>query len=571
MSGLLTLPPTLPIALMILAGKAALLLTLTFIVRLIVRKASASTRYFLIGASVIMIGCLPLLTWITPDWELPLPTVIQSRIVSDPVPLPPSEIPSGILQAEPSDAAMSITETQASPAIGSGDLLLYLWLLGTAAAAGRVVMGMAACATSRRQVKESDSRRVYELVKEASGRIGLRRDIAVRLGGRTEVPHISGIIRPVLHLPQNVLHWPKQRLMSVLLHELAHIKRGDHFLWPLANLAVSWLWFNPLVWLALAQMRKDKERACDDYVVACGCGRISYAQHLLEACLSLRASAKLAPLSLQFAQTNEVQERIMYMLNQRMDRQPISRPRQLAFVFLLLTVFIPLTGITGFSATATSGEVSTGEREAVVATLKAFFAELSNGADFQTVREKFLTSDYFDDPSLTLENLDEAVWVPVFDNTLCCITEGRPGVVQKVRSRIAALRREGDELVATLRFDIAGYCLDKKQVRQDADSTVVFIVDNTSGKETAIRECHVVDSLSQQVRFRREDGAWKISRFNDGVAIMRMDTNNPYGPIFLVWIEDIDARTTPFGARVFKVVPRDIVPNAHNAEFLLEE
>ena len=572
MNGILSFPPTLPISLMILAGKATLLLALVFIIRLMVRTASASTRYFLISASIIMIGCLPLLTWITPDWKVPLPAIIQRSVVSDPAPSPSPEILSGILKTEPSKAIMDVTETHAFPAAAaSGNLLLCLWLLGTLVAAGRVLIGMAGCARNQRQAKEPDSQRIHELIKSASHKIGLRKEISAGVGDQTEAPYISGIIKPVLSLPRDVIRWPEQRLMSVLLHELAHIKRGDHFLWPLANLAVSWLWFNPLVWLALAQMRKDKERACDDYVLACGRSRIGYAQHLLEACLSLRTSVKLAPIGLQFAQKNEVKERIIYMLNQKINHQPMGKVRQLAFIFLMVVVLIPLTGITGFSTAVTSSDVSPGEHDAVTATLKAFFAELSNGSDYQVTRERFLTSDYFDDPSLTLENLDQAVWMPVFDNTLCCITEGRPGVVDKIRNRMTSLRREGNELVASLQIDVVGYCLNGKSVRRNTDSSTVILVDDTSGKKTAISECHVAHSLTQEIRFRLENGAWKVSRFNDGMAIMRMDTNNPYGPIFLVWVENIDEQTTPFGARVFKVIPRDIVPNAHNAQFVLEE
>lgn len=571
MSGILSLPPTFFTALMILALKGALFLVLIFLIRLVIRTASASARYFLIAAGIITVGCLPLLTLITPDWKLPLPAALQTRIVPEPAPLPSLNEPSHTLQIDQPSTAPIMAEEPSFSTVALGDLFLYLWLLGTAAAIGRVLMGLAGGAKKGRPIMEPDLTYIGDLIGKASMEIGFRQDIAVRVGGRTGVPHVRGIIRPVLYLPQNVLRWPEDRLMSVLLHELAHIKRGDHFLWPLANLAVSWLWFNPLVWLALAQMRKEKERACDDYVVAYGRCRINYAQHLLDACLSLRGSAKLAPFSLQFAQKNEVQERITYMLNQRMDRRPISRAKQLAFIFLILTVLVPLTSITGFSAAIASGEVSPGEREAVATTLKAFYAALSDGADFQTVNERFLTSDYFDDPSLTLENLDKAVWLPVFDNTLCCITEGRSGVVQQVRSRMASIRREGDELVATLQLDITGFCLDKKQVRRREDSSVVLISDKITGAKTAIRECPVVDSLSEQIRFRLEDNDWKISQFNGGVALMRMDTNNPYGPIFLVWIENIDKRTTPSGARVFKIIPRDIVPDAHNAKFVLEE
>ncbi len=571
MNGIFVFSSALPNSLLILAGKATLLLTLVFIIRLMMRTASASSRYFLIGTGMIMIGCLPVLALIAPDWNVPVPEVIQSRITSNAVPSPLPEISSAGPRIESLKGTAGAAETKARRPASRGNALLYLWLLGTAAAVGRVLMGMAGCARSRRRPEEPDSNGIHNLVEKASRRIGLRKEIAIRLGDRTETPYISGVVRPVLNLPRHVLCWPEQRLMSVLLHELAHIKRGDHVLWPLVNLAVSWLWFNPLAWIALAFMKKERERACDDYVLACGSSRTSYAQHLLEACLSLGSSVRAAPLSLQFARRNEVRDRILYLLDQRMNHRPMSRAGQIALVLLLAVAIVPLTGITGFSTAVTSNEVSPGEREAVIATLEAFYAELSDGSDFQTVREKFLTADYFDDPRLTLEKLDRAVWQPVFNNTVCCIAEGRARAVDEVRSRITSLRRDGEEIIAELQMEITGYCLDKKQTNPDTDSAAAGASDKTAGTKAAIRQCHVVNSYSQPIRFRHEKGAWKISLFSDGVALMQMDTDNPYGPIFLVWIEDIDARTTPFGARVFKVIPRDIVPDAHNAQFSLEE
>ncbi len=571
MSAILSSPATVSITGLILAGKATFLLTLIFVIRFMVKTTSASARCFITGAGIIVIGCLPMLACVTPEWNLPVPIAIQSSIVSEPAVSSSTQTSPETAQTLSPETTSSSTETQTPEASTGGSALLYIWLVGTAMAVGRVLLGIVGSIRRRHQVEEHHPTRIHELVELASDRIGLRQAISVQVSSRTAVPHISGIITPILHLPQDALHWPDQQLRSVVLHELAHIKRRDHLLWPLANLAVSWLWFNPLVWLALSQMRKDKERACDDYVVACGCNRVNYARHLLETYRSLKASAILAPNSIQFARRNEVQERIMYMLKERTDRRPISRTKQLAVVFLLLVIFIPLTGITGISTTLTStGEVNAEVRMAVAATLKSFYAALSDGSDFQAISEKFLTSDYFDDTSLTLERQDKAMWLPVFENTTCCITENRPGVVQKVRSRITSLQWDGDELVATLQLDVTGFCLDQRKVRQDADSNVVLVLDRASNKKTAIRECPVVNSLSQQVRFRREDDAWKISRFKDGVTVMRMDAGALYGPIFLVWINDIDKRTTPIGSRAFKVLPRDVVPDVYNAKFILE-
>lgn len=571
MNWLFSHPPTPLAALLVLAGKATLLLILVSIIRLVIHSASASARYFVIGTGIIMIGCLPVITLVTPDWKLPVPTAIRSNVILDGNSPSSSRILHGISQSGPA-AETNMNGSHAPVATASGNPLFYLWMLGTVAAMGRVLAGLTGSTRGRHRGLKCNSARVNELVRIASGRIGLRRNISIQVGGRLEVPHISGIINPVLRLPRNALNWPDERLTSVLLHELAHIKRRDHIFWPLANLSVSWLWFNPLAWLALARMRSDKEKACDDYVLACGRNRADYAKHLLDTCLSIGAPANAVSPGLQFAQKNEVRERIMYMLNREVDRRPISRARQFAYVCLLLVLLIPLTGTSGIATgPGSGGEVQPGERDTAVETLKSFFAALSSGSDFRTIDEEFLTSDYFDDASLTPENLDKAVWLQVFENSLCCITEGRAGIVQKVRGRLTSLEHRGDELIATLQMDIIGLCLNKGKAHRDADGNVSFVIDKTSGKETAVRECPVVDSLSQQVRLRREDNAWKISQFKGGLTIMRMDTKNPYGPIFLVWIENIDDHTTPLGSRVFKVIPRDIVPDAYNAEFSLEE
>ena len=53
----------------------------------------------------------------------------------------------------------------------------------------------------------------------------------------------------------------------VLLHELAHVRRGDLWLAWLGWLAGALHWFNPAIRLILALARKDREMACDDWVL----------------------------------------------------------------------------------------------------------------------------------------------------------------------------------------------------------------------------------------------------------------------------------------------------------------
>jgi beta-lactamase regulating signal transducer with metallopeptidase domain len=532
-------------ALMIISGKAALLLTLAIGLRALLKKVSASTRYFLISATVILVAALPLLGLVAPDWKLPMPAILQSRLTREAAPpLLPNAIVDGS-KIESPDGRVSASEAPTPPVSHqSGHILLHLWMLGTALTAGRVLLGLAGCARNRRRAVDLDSKHILALVNRAANRIGLRQRPAVMTSSRTGMPHVSGMITPVLFLPLTVLRWTDDQLMSVLLHELAHIKRKDHITWPLLNLAVSWLWFNPVLWVALAQMKRDRERACDDYAIARGSNIANYAQHLLAACVSLRPASRLAPITLLFARTHEVEQRITYMLNCRISRRPIGRAQQLAFALLPVLVAIPVISVTGFSTAVSLHEVTPQERDAVISTLEGFYSELSHGSDFEATKDNYLTSDYFDAPHLTLENLDAAVRRPPFDNTLSLIREAGVGVAKEVRCEITSLQRDGDEFVATQRLNIIADRI-HGDIRYDAEDGTIVRIPNPG---SAVEECHLVNALTQQVRLRQEDGVWKISQFDDGVAIMQMDTDNPYGPIFLVWMEDIDSLTTPSAA-----------------------
>ncbi len=77
-------------------------------------------------------------------------------------------------------------------------------------------------------------------------------------------PAVYGLWHKRLLLPQGTFErFSSEELRCIFLHELAHLKRRDlEIHWLVAALqAVHW--FNPILWLAFARMRADREMACD--------------------------------------------------------------------------------------------------------------------------------------------------------------------------------------------------------------------------------------------------------------------------------------------------------------------
>lgn len=81
---------------------------------------------------------------------------------------------------------------------------------------------------------------------------------------RITTPFILGIIRPHIYVPSCM---GEEQMESVILHERAHLKRGDHFWKPLAFGVLIIHWFNPFCWLAYRLFCRDIEMACDEKVI----------------------------------------------------------------------------------------------------------------------------------------------------------------------------------------------------------------------------------------------------------------------------------------------------------------
>lgn len=87
----------------------------------------------------------------------------------------------------------------------------------------------------------------------------------VYLSKKITTPAVYGICKPRIILPSS---WVDRDLEFVLLHENAHILRGDNLWRAVGFFVVAVHWFNPLAWVFLKLFLSDVEMSCDEWVLA---------------------------------------------------------------------------------------------------------------------------------------------------------------------------------------------------------------------------------------------------------------------------------------------------------------
>lgn len=70
---------------------------------------------------------------------------------------------------------------------------------------------------------------------------------------------------------------------SILLHELAHVRRLDHLANLLILLVETLFFFHPFVWCMGSKIRTEREHACDDMVVEVNGNAATYVTALAQA------------------------------------------------------------------------------------------------------------------------------------------------------------------------------------------------------------------------------------------------------------------------------------------------
>ena len=115
------------------------------------------------------------------------------------------------------------------------------------------------------------SETLIAMANDVQAMMGVKRSISVRRSFLPSSPLVMGLFRPTIVVPAWFeLDYSKAEQRLAIVHELAHVKRGDLFALHVAHLLLALQWFNPLAHYAMRAFRADQEAACDALVLARG-------------------------------------------------------------------------------------------------------------------------------------------------------------------------------------------------------------------------------------------------------------------------------------------------------------
>jgi bla regulator protein blaR1 len=126
--------------------------------------------------------------------------------------------------------------------------------------------------------------REVETLRRVAGKLGLQPTEIVQSAVAHE-PGVFGIVTPVLIWPEGISDALSDvELEAILTHEARHIQRRDNLTAAIHMMVEAFFWFHPLVWWMGARLVVERERACDEDVVALGSEPRAYAAGILKVC-----------------------------------------------------------------------------------------------------------------------------------------------------------------------------------------------------------------------------------------------------------------------------------------------
>ncbi len=296
------------------ALRTLLLAAIAGIGLVVFRVKSTSLRLFTWSGVLYAALALPLLSWMLPVLQIPVPSVFKAALAPNAPAMrlsaqrsePASTLPV-IVHKRAETGLPSITAPQAFASPLSSEtsslsavrgwissnwltLVTALYVAITCLLMARLALGVS---IARRLLSHSPAIRDSHIAESLASYLQTRtRAPRILESDLVAVPVTLGTLRPAIVLPANWRMWNRSRLDAVIAHELSHVTRCDCLTQFLSQIYRAVFWFSPLSWWLDGHLHLLAEQASDEAALSGGVDRKEYARTLLEFLESLQAAPR---------------------------------------------------------------------------------------------------------------------------------------------------------------------------------------------------------------------------------------------------------------------------------------
>ncbi len=327
--------------------KSTAVLGAAWLAALLIRRRSAAARH--VGWSVVFAAllALPFLSMTLPPWRVPVAVPhLASGLVFQASAYGSTQDPAWKARQYAIRAAPLLKSASWPPDWRM--LLMIVWAGGAAMSFAQLLIGWNTIARLRRSARPCTMPEFAALAKV----LNIQDEVDLLEIARGSMPITFGLLRPAIFIPADATGWSAERRQIVLLHELAHVRRGDSATHLLARIALGLYWWNPLAWTAWRELLKERERAADDLVLGVGTCASEYASHLLEIARSMQSPAALGWVALAMARSSQLEGRLSAILASSCNRKAPRRVSVIAALLAAICVMAPIAALQAKSDTA---------------------------------------------------------------------------------------------------------------------------------------------------------------------------------------------------------------------------
>jgi beta-lactamase regulating signal transducer with metallopeptidase domain len=265
-------------SLLLWSWQVCLLLAFVYLLLKLSRFRAAAVRYQVWFVALVAVACLPICTTLVQNY---FTLNSQSAPINFIVDVPANLI---ALPAQAQIETIESSSTTASFSFRQADywsLIFFVWLVGFVFAFRQLV---GAYLETRKARIRARAVSLDELgCVDLADRFVASSVTEIKLSEFVTSPLLIGLWRPMILLPVDITQWTTaEERQTILLHEMIHAQRQDHWANFFQSLVRAVFFFHPFVRYACNQLSIERELSCDEHVLFLGAKASSYVESILK-------------------------------------------------------------------------------------------------------------------------------------------------------------------------------------------------------------------------------------------------------------------------------------------------